>query len=70
MVRQLGAAFGIAILVVMFAAAGSYGSAQAFSDGFAPAIGVSAALSLLGAVAGLGLPARRHVTLTQTQASA
>lgn len=68
MLRQLGAAFGIAILVAVFAAAGGYGSAQTFSDGFAPAIGVSAALSLLGAIAGLGLPGRRRVSLVQARA--
>jgi EmrB/QacA subfamily drug resistance transporter len=59
-VRQLGGAFGIAILVAVFAGAGSYVSAQAFSDGFAAAIGVSAGLSLAGAVAGLALPAKRR----------
>ena len=69
MLRQLGAAFGIAILVAVFAAAGGYGSAQTFNDGFAPAIGVSAAFSLLGAVVGLGLPGRRRVDLVQAQAS-
>jgi sugar phosphate permease len=55
--RQLGGAFGVAILVAVFAAAGDYASPQAFADGFAPAIGVSAALSLAGAVAGAALPA-------------
>lgn len=67
MVRQLGAAFGIAILVVAFATAGGYGSAQAFSDGFAPAIGASAALSLLGAVAALGLPGRSRIALARAE---
>jgi EmrB/QacA subfamily drug resistance transporter len=65
MVRFLGGVFGIAILVVVFAGTGSFGSAQAFSNGFAPAIGVSAALSLVGAVAGLGLPGRRKIALVQ-----
>jgi EmrB/QacA subfamily drug resistance transporter len=57
--RQLGGAFGVAILVAVFAAAGDYASPQAFTDGFAPAIGVSAALSLAGAVAGAALPGWR-----------
>jgi EmrB/QacA subfamily drug resistance transporter len=61
MMRELGGVFGIAILVAVFAGAGGYASAQAFTDGFAPAIGVSAGLSLLGAVVGAGLPARREV---------
>jgi hypothetical protein len=59
--RELGGVFGIAILVAVFAGAGSYASPQAFSDGFAPAIGVGAGLSLLGALAGLALPGRRAV---------
>jgi MFS family permease len=58
MLRELGGVFGIAILVAVFPGTGSYTSAEAFSDGFAPAIGVSAALSLLGAIAGMGLPGR------------
>ena len=58
MLRELGGVFGIAILVAVFAGAGSYASPEAFSDGFAAAIAVSAALSLVGAIAGLGLPGR------------
>ena len=57
MLRQLGGVFGIATLVAVFTGAGSYASAQTFSDGFTAAVGVAAALSLLGAVASLGLPA-------------
>ncbi|HYH89987.1 MAG TPA: MFS transporter [Solirubrobacteraceae bacterium] len=60
--RELGGVFGIAILVAVFAGAGSYASAEAFSDGFARAIAVSAALSLVGAIAGLGLPGRPRAT--------
>ena len=55
-VRQLGGVFGIAVLVAVFTGSGGYASPELFSDGFAAAIGASAALSLLGAVAGLGLP--------------
>jgi hypothetical protein len=62
MLRELGGVFGIAILVTVFAGAGSYASAQAFSDGFAPAIAVSGALSLVGAIAALGLPGHRNTT--------
>jgi EmrB/QacA subfamily drug resistance transporter len=60
MLRELGGVFGIAVLVAVFAGAGSYASPDAFSDGFAPAIGVAAVMSLLGAVAGLGVPGRRR----------
>jgi EmrB/QacA subfamily drug resistance transporter len=59
--RQLGGAFGVAALVAVFAAVGSYASARTFSNGFAPAIGVAAGLSLGGTVAGLVLPRRRPV---------
>jgi EmrB/QacA subfamily drug resistance transporter len=59
MMRELGGVFGIAVAVAVFAGAGSYASAQAFTDGFAPAIGVAAGLSFVGAIAGLWLPRRR-----------
>jgi hypothetical protein len=58
--RQLGGAFGVAILGAVFATAGGYASARAFSDGFAAAIGVAAALALAAAGAGAALPSRRH----------
>jgi EmrB/QacA subfamily drug resistance transporter len=61
MMRQLGGVFGIATLVAVFTSAGGYGSAHLFSDGFTTALGVSAALSLLGAAASVGLPARAQV---------
>jgi EmrB/QacA subfamily drug resistance transporter len=57
--RELGGVFGIAISVAVFAGAGSYASPQAFSDGFVAAMGVSAGLSLLAALAGSALPTRR-----------
>jgi EmrB/QacA subfamily drug resistance transporter len=60
--RWFGGVFGIAIVVAAFAAAGGYASPQDFTDGFAPAMGVAAGLSLAGAIAGLALPARRRAT--------
>jgi EmrB/QacA subfamily drug resistance transporter len=59
--RQLGGAFGVAILVAVFAAAGSYGSPQAFTDGFVPAVGVAGVLALAGAIAAWWLPRRAPV---------
>lgn len=59
-VRQLGGAFGVASVVAVFAATGGYGSAEAFSAGFGPAIGVAAALALGAGVAGTVLPRRQH----------
>jgi EmrB/QacA subfamily drug resistance transporter len=60
MMRELGGVFGIALVVAVFAGAGSYASAAAFTDGFAAGIGVAAGLSLAGAIAGLALPGRRE----------
>jgi hypothetical protein len=60
MMRELGGVFGIAVAVAVFAAAGSYASADAFLDGFAPAIAVVAALSLAGAIVAIALPGRRQ----------
>jgi EmrB/QacA subfamily drug resistance transporter len=60
MMRELGGVFGIAIAVAVFAAAGSYASPDAFTDGFGPAMGVGAALALAGSAAGLALPGRRR----------
>ncbi len=62
MLRQLGGAFGVAILAAVFARVGSFASPQAFTNGFAPAISVAAALALVGAIAGLMLPGRRRGT--------
>ena len=59
MFRFLGGVFGIAIVVVVFAGTGGGDSPEAFTAGFAAAIGVTAALSLVGAVAGLWQPGRR-----------
>jgi hypothetical protein len=70
MLRFLGGVFGIAILVAVFASTGSMSSPRTFNAGFAAAIGVSALLSLLAALAGLGLPSRREPALTQARASA
>ncbi len=58
MLRQLGGVFGIAVLVAVFAGAGSYASPQGFSDGFVVALGVCAGVSLAGALAAVALPGR------------
>jgi hypothetical protein len=56
MMRELGGVFGLAITIAVFAGAGGYGSAQAFTDGFAPAVCAAAAIALVGAVCGSLLP--------------
>ena len=58
LLRELGGVFGIAIAVAVFAGAGGYASAEAFSDGFAPTMVVAAVLSVAGAAAGLIVPGR------------
>jgi EmrB/QacA subfamily drug resistance transporter len=68
--RFLGGMSGIAALVAVFSGKGSVDSAATFSAGFAAAMTVAAALSLLGAVAGLWLPARHRVALAQAPRSA
>jgi len=68
--RFLGGMFGICALVAVFSGKGSVDSAATFSAGFAAAMAVASALSLLGAVAGLWLPARRRVALAQVPRSA
>jgi EmrB/QacA subfamily drug resistance transporter len=60
MMRELGGVFGIALAVAVFAGTGSFASAHAFLNGFAPAIAVVAALSLAGAIVALALPSRRR----------
>jgi predicted MFS family arabinose efflux permease len=60
MIRQLGGAFGVAVQVAVFAAAGSYASEHTFIAGVRPALGSCAALALLGATAGTALPARQR----------
>ena len=64
MMRELGGVFGIAIAATVFAGAGGYASVQAFSDGFAPAIGVAAGFSLIGALAATMLPRQRVSVVT------
>jgi EmrB/QacA subfamily drug resistance transporter len=58
-IREVGGVFGIAVLSTIFSSAGGFGSAQAFVDGFAPALWVGAAVVGLGAVVALALPARQ-----------
>jgi EmrB/QacA subfamily drug resistance transporter len=65
MIRQLGGAFGVAIQVAAFAAAGSYASAHTFIAGVGPALGAGAALALMGATAGTTLRAPRSVPTAQ-----
>ncbi|MEV1317658.1 MFS transporter [Micromonospora arborensis] len=60
MMRQLGGVVGVAVLAAVFAAAGGYAS---FATGFARALAGCGVLSLLGALAGLGITNRRSSRL-------
>jgi EmrB/QacA subfamily drug resistance transporter len=64
MMQRFGAVFAVAIVSSVFAAYGHLGSPVGVTAGFRPALAVSAALSLLGAVAALAVTARRHETAT------
>lgn len=57
--RQLGGAFGLAILVVGFTAAGGYSSSETFTDGFTVALLAGAGLALAGVLAGCVIPRKR-----------
>jgi EmrB/QacA subfamily drug resistance transporter len=70
MFRFLGGVSGIAVAGAVFAETGSFASAPAFSDGFVAALGVSALLSLAGALWGMGLPERKPVALAEAEQKA
>ena len=63
MMRELGGVFGVAIVVAVFAGAGSYASARRpSSTASSPRCASAPGLALLGAAAGLALPGRRAAT--------
>jgi MFS family permease len=68
MLRFFGGVCGVAVLAAAFAANGHFDSSAAFSAGFGPAIGLAAALSLAGAIAGLWLPGRHATGLAPARA--
>ncbi|MEU9828452.1 MFS transporter [Micromonospora chersina] len=59
--RQLGGAFGVALTGAVFATAGGYATARAFSNGYVPAMSVSAALAFAATAAGMVLPRHRRL---------
>ncbi|MET9991056.1 DHA2 family efflux MFS transporter permease subunit [Streptomyces mutabilis] len=64
--REVGGALGIAVMSSVFAARGSYDSAQSFVDGLRPAVAAGAVVVVLAGVAALLIPARRHDAHTPT----
>ncbi|SEQ91372.1 drug resistance transporter, EmrB/QacA subfamily [Lentzea xinjiangensis] len=59
--RQLGGAFGVAVLVVGFTATGGYASSEEFSRGFTAAVLTGAGLAVAGALAGTAIPRREKL---------
>jgi MFS family permease len=57
--QRFGAACGIALVTAVFAAHGHLGSVSSFTAGYRPAMGVSAAISLLGAAAAVAIGRRQ-----------
>jgi EmrB/QacA subfamily drug resistance transporter len=68
--RIFGGAFGIAVLSAVFASRGGYESAQAFADGFAPAMAGAAIAAVVGAAVALGMPGRTRATVAAAPVSA
>ncbi|MBV9565842.1 MAG: hypothetical protein JOY90_36125 [Bradyrhizobium sp.] len=67
MSRFLGGMFGVALLVAVFSSHGAADTPEHFSCGFTAAVMVAGALSLLAALAGAFLPARRPVARLEPQ---
>jgi EmrB/QacA subfamily drug resistance transporter len=67
--QRFGSAFGIALVSAVFAANGHFGSVASFTSGYRPAMAVSAAISLLGAVAAIAVGGRRAAALARSAAS-
>lgn len=59
MLRIFGGVFGIAILTMVFAEAGGVlTDSTAFAEGFSPAMMTGAVVALIGAIVGMGMPAK------------
>lgn len=66
-IRELGVAFGVAVLTTVFQAAGDYGDPASYVDGLVPALAVGAAVVLLGAIGALAMPGRSTPTGTSVE---
>jgi MFS family permease len=67
-IRELGGAFGVAVLATVFSANGSYASGATYVDGLTPALQVGALVVLAGAVVALALPGRVRTQSGRTTA--
>jgi EmrB/QacA subfamily drug resistance transporter len=59
--RQLGGALGIAVLSAVFTARGGFATPHAVATGFGDTMAAACALSALGALAGVGVGARKRI---------
>ncbi len=59
-IRELAAVFGVAVLGLVFAGHGGYGSRADFVHGFVPAMWLAAGLAAAGVLAAIALPAASH----------
>jgi EmrB/QacA subfamily drug resistance transporter len=69
-IRQLGGAFGVAILVAVFSAHGGYAGPTPFADGYGAAMVAAAILAACGALAATALPGRALLRRAGTAAVA
>jgi MFS family permease len=67
MMQRFGSVFAVAIATAVFTAYGHLGSPAAVTDGFKPALGVCAALSLLGTLTALAIARQRAETTLDVQ---
>jgi EmrB/QacA subfamily drug resistance transporter len=70
MTQRVGSVFAVAIASAVFAGYGSFGSPTAVTEGFRPALGVCALLSLLGAAAGVAIRRRAPAVELEPAAAA
>jgi EmrB/QacA subfamily drug resistance transporter len=68
--QQFGAVFGIAIVTAVFNSKGSLAGTVGVTNGFRPALAVSAGLSVLGAVAAVGIRKMSRAGAGESSASA
>lgn len=68
-IRELGGAFGVAVLAAVFSGNGSYADPASYVAGLVPALRVGAVVVGVGAIAALALPGRlvRHATAEPTE---
>lgn len=68
--QRFGIALVIAVAADVFTANGRLGTPESFAAGFQPALGVVAAVSVLGAVSAVAVGARRRAAIASEPAMA